>query len=74
MNIVHDVFRELLGMFVADARLTTAILALVAAVATLLVTLHIEPLIAGGVLLIGSLAILVAVVHREARRRTRSNA
>jgi hypothetical protein len=71
MSIVGDVFKELLGMFVADARLTAAILFLVAGVAGLVVAWRIGPLVAGGVLLFGSLAILVEAVRREAAAKTR---
>ncbi|HWX33066.1 MAG TPA: hypothetical protein VNZ53_37270 [Steroidobacteraceae bacterium] len=42
MSIIGDVCKELLGMFLADARLTKAILFLVAIVAGLVVELRIE--------------------------------
>jgi hypothetical protein len=71
MSIIGDIFRELLGMFVADARLAAAILFLVAAVAGLAAMWQTKPLVAGGVLLFGSLAILVAAVCREASAKTR---
>lgn len=70
MSIIVDVAKELLGMFLADARLTTATLALVALVAGLVVALRIEPLLGGGVLLLGCFAILVEAAIREARRRS----
>jgi hypothetical protein len=69
MNILRDVARELLGMFLADARLTTAILVLVALVAGLVIAVSVEPLLGGSVLLLGSLAIVVEAAVREARRR-----
>ncbi|HZS83816.1 MAG TPA: hypothetical protein VFA50_13155 [Stellaceae bacterium] len=69
MSIIAEVAKELLGMFLADARLTTTTLALVAIVAGLVVALRVEPLLGGGVLLLGCLAILVETVVREARRR-----
>jgi hypothetical protein len=69
MSIVGEVAKELLGMFLADARLTTTTLVLVAIVAGLVVALRVEPLLGGSVLLLGCLAILVEAAVREARRR-----
>ena len=69
MSIVTDVCKELLGMFVADGRLTMATLLLVAIVAGLVVAVQ-EPLLAGGVLLVGCLAILIEVAHREATQQS----
>ncbi len=62
MSIVRDVAKELLGMFLADARLTTTILILVAVVAALAVGLRVNPILCGGLLLAGSLQIVVAAV------------
>jgi hypothetical protein len=70
MSIIVDVVKELVSMFLADARLTIATLALVAIVAGLVIALHIEPLVSGGMLLLGSLAILVEAAAREARRQS----
>jgi Flp pilus assembly protein TadB len=69
MSIVVDVVKELVSMFLADARLTIATLALVAIVAAFVLALHIEPLVSGSMLLLGCLAILVEAAAREARRR-----
>jgi hypothetical protein len=71
MSIIGDVLKELLGMFLADARLTLAILVLVAMVAGLVAAVPTEPFLGGGVLLLGSLAILVEAAGREARGRDR---
>jgi len=71
MSIIADVFDELLGMFLSDARLTLATLFLVAIVAVLVVALRVEPLLGGVVLLLGCLAILIGAVSREARGRMR---
>lgn len=68
MTIIIEVLKELFAMFVADARLTLAILLLVATVAGL-VGSGAGPVIGGGVLLFGSLAILVYSVIREAKIR-----
>ena len=69
MTLLRDIASELIGMFLADARLTTAISALVLIVAGLTRSLGVEPLIAGGTLLIGCLVILVEAAFREARHR-----
>jgi len=71
MSIIGDVCQELLGMFLADARLTIATLSLVAMVAGLVVAVR-DPLLAGGVLLFGCLAIVVEAARREARQRNHS--
>jgi len=69
MSIIGDVFKELFSMFLADARLTFATLLLVAIVGGLVHGLEVEPLLAGTVLLLGSLGILVGTASREARDR-----
>jgi hypothetical protein len=72
MSIIVEVAKELLGIFLADARRTTATLVLVAIVAGLAVALRVEPLQGGCVLLLGCLAILDEAAVREARRRSAS--
>jgi uncharacterized membrane protein (DUF4010 family) len=69
MNIIGDVFKELFAMFLADARLTVATLFLVAIVGGLVEGLHVEPFLAGSVLLLGCLAIVAGTASREARNR-----
>lgn len=71
MRVLADVARELLGMFLADARLTLATLLLVGVVALLSLAAHIAPLLAGAILLVGCFAILIEATIREARRRSR---
>ena len=68
MTILRDVARELAGMFLADGRLTGAVVALVASVAGAVLGLGVEPLIGGAALLAGSLLILVEAASREARQ------
>ena len=68
MSLIVDVVKELVSMFLADARLSIATLALVAVVAGLVATLHVGPLVGGSMLLIGCLVILVEAAAREARR------
>lgn len=69
MTLVRDIASELLGMFLADARLSHAIVALVLLVAGLVRFAGVEPLIGGALLLAGSLLILVEAAAREARNR-----
>ena len=69
MSTLIEVAKELLSMFLADARLTITTLILVALIAVLVVVVRIEPMVGGGLLLAGCLAILVEAVAREARRR-----
>ncbi len=69
MSLMGEVAQELLGMFLADARLTMAILLLVASLGGLVIAVQLEPLVAGGILLVGCLAILVEAALRQARER-----
>lgn len=71
MNILAEVFRELVGMFLAEARLSLATLALVGLVAVLSLAVHVAPLLAGAILLVGCFAILIEATVREVRRRRR---
>ncbi len=65
MNILRDVFQELVKMFLADFRQSISILLLVAFVAFLIKYVNVGALIAGGVLLVGCLLILVLAVLRQ---------
>jgi hypothetical protein len=67
MTMLKEVIAELIGMFMGDARLTLALLGLVAGVAALIKLVDVDPLGAGGVLLIGCLGLLIENVHRSAR-------
>jgi len=69
MTILKDVFAELFGMFLSDAPLSTAVLAVVAVSAGLIDFARLDPLVGGGVLLGGCLAAVVESVRRTARRR-----
>lgn len=68
MTILKEVLAELFGMFVGDARLSVAILAVVALSALLVEVAHVEPLIGGGVLLLGCLAVVIEAVRRASLR------
>jgi preprotein translocase subunit SecY len=58
-------------MFLGDARLATAVLALVAVVAMLVDLAGLDALVGGAGLLIGCMAILTIVTAAEARQRRR---
>lgn len=68
MTMLKDVLAELFGMFVGDAWLSAAILAVVAVAAGLVDFAHVRPLVGGGVLLLGCLAVVIGTVRRASRR------
>ena len=67
MKIVTAVFRELTGLFVDDGSLALAILAVVVLAGVSTSLMPDVPLGAGGILLFGCLAVLIANVLRAAR-------
>ena len=69
MNIISEVAAELFSMFLADRRLATAIVVLVALVAVTVRALPLNPLVGGTLLFCGCLAIVVGVAVREAKQR-----
>lgn len=69
MSIIADVFKELFKMFVADMRLTLAILGGVALVAVMLGQGVLGPMTAAGLLVLLTFAVLAEAVLREARAR-----
>jgi len=70
MTILRDVARGLTKMFLADAAMTAALLAVVAAAAGLIHLAGVPPLVGGGALLAGCLVVL-AVSLRSAANRAR---
>ncbi len=66
-GILGDVAKELIGMFLADARLTISILVLVALAAALVDWLHVNAVVSGALLVVGSLLILVEAIVRQAK-------
>ena len=69
MNVLSDVLKELFGMFVADVRLTIAVLALVAVIAGGIRAFPgMDPSVFGFALLGGCLVIVFAVTTIHARR------
>jgi hypothetical protein len=70
MTVIKEVVAELIGMFVAEKRLTVAVLALVALTGLLIDLAGLDELAGGAVLLFGSLTLLVASVYHAARLRS----
>ena len=69
MSVLLEVAKELFGMFVADFRLAVGVLCLVALVALAVDYLHVAPMLGAGLLVLGSLLIVVEATIRESRRR-----
>lgn len=69
MTLLRDITKELLGMFLADARLTGGTLLLVAIVGALAESHAVRPLVVGVALLIGCPGVVVMAAWRESRRR-----
>ncbi|OWY17130.1 hypothetical protein B6V73_09835 [Thioclava sp. JM3] len=69
MKILKDVLTELFGMFLGDAWLSTAILAVVALTALAIDLGGAPPMLGGVLLLIGSLGVLIGAVLRAARQK-----
>jgi hypothetical protein len=67
MTMLKELAAELIGMFVGETRLTISILAVVAAVGSLVDFIDLDPLLGGAALLFGSLALLIESVCRSAR-------
>jgi hypothetical protein len=67
MTLLKEIAAELLGMFVGNARLTLAVLATVAGSAVVICLTGADPLIGGGMLLVGCLGLLLENVLRSAR-------
>jgi hypothetical protein len=65
--MLKELAAELIGMFVAERRLTISVLAIVAMVASLVHVIGVAPLFGGAALLLGSLTLLVESVLRGAR-------
>ena len=65
MNLLKEVVAELVGMFFGDARLTTAVLLIVAAAAGLVTLTGLDPLIGGGALALGCPMLLLANLRRS---------
>ena len=67
MSLLKEVGAELIGMFFGDARLTIAILLLIAVAGALIELTGIAPLVGGIVLILGCPALLIASLRRDSR-------
>jgi hypothetical protein len=67
MTMLKELAAELIGMFVAESRLTIAVLVIVAAAGSLVDFASLNPLAGGAVLLFGCLILLIESVCRAAR-------
>ena len=67
MTMLKELAAELIGMFIGEKRLTISILAIVAAVGSLVDFIGLHPLVGGGALLFGCLILLIDSVCRSAR-------
>jgi len=67
MKIVRLVLQELVGMFVDDGSLALLAVILIALIAGAVKLLALSPLVGGGLLLAGCVAILAQSVRRAAR-------
>jgi hypothetical protein len=67
MTMLKELAAELIGMFVAEKRLTIAVLVIVAVAGSLVDFAGLNPLVAGAVLLFGCLSLLIESVCRAAR-------
>ena len=70
MTVLKEVVAELIGMFVAERRLTIAVLTVVAMAGCLVDFTDLDPLVGGSVLLFGCLILLVESVCRAAFKPT----
>ena len=67
MSLLKEVAAELIGMFFGDARLTVALLLLIAVAGALIELTGIDPLLGGTVLVVGCPALLIASLRRDSR-------
>jgi hypothetical protein len=67
MTMLKELAAELIGMFIGEKRLTISILAIVAAVGSLVDFIGLDPLVGGAALLFGCLILLIESVCRSAR-------
>ena len=68
MNILSIISRELLGLFIDDEFLAVAVLAVVALAASLILLFEAPPLLVGGMLLAGCIAVLMLSVIRGSEK------
>jgi hypothetical protein len=71
MNIIIEILRGLVGLFVDDEMLAVGVLSVVGLTAFLVIIAGVDPLTAGAILLIGNLLVLIVGATRTARRNVR---
>ena len=67
MSLLKEVAAELIGMFFGDARMTIALLLLIAIAGGLIELTGIDPLVGGIVLIAGCPPLLIAGLRRDSR-------
>jgi len=67
MTVLKEVAAELIGMFVAEKRLTLAVLGVVTVAGCLVNFTDLNPLVGGTVVLLGCVILLIENVWRSAR-------
>jgi hypothetical protein len=67
MTMLKEIGAELVAMFLGDARLSLTVLCVVAGAAALIRWGGVDPLAAGGLLLVGCLVVLIESVRRSPR-------
>jgi len=67
MTMLKEIGAELVAMFLGDARLSLTVLCVVACAAALIRFADVDPLAAGGLLLVGCLVVLIESVRRSPR-------
>ena len=67
MTLLKEVAAELIGMFVAEKRLTLAVLGVVTVAGCLVNFTDLNPLVGGTVVLLGCVILLIENVWRSAR-------
>jgi len=67
MTVLREVVAELVAMFVAEKRLTTAVLGIVIAPGCFAKLTDLNPLVGGAVILLGCQILLIESVWRSAR-------
>jgi hypothetical protein len=70
MTVLKDVVAELIGMFLAEKRLTIAVLMVVTMAGCLVDFTELDPLVAGSMVLFGCLILLIESVCRFAKAGT----
>ena len=70
MTVLKEVLAELIGMFIAEKRLTIAVLTIVIIAGCLVNFTDLDPLVGGTLVLFGCLTLLIESVCRSARGAT----